>query len=204
MKTTKRVPHAPAAAAAGTGRVPAPVPRPLPPERGAAALERYLTGLLTEHPNKNCDTIAQVVPGTSEQRLQGLLTEHRPGTRTTSTASASSAMLSPAHRGRCRPDLRRHRLRQARPVLRRRRPPVLRHPGQDRQLSGHRQLPLRRDAPWPGRSPPGSTCPSTGPTIPSAGSKANVPEEVTFQTKPADRLGPARPGPRPGACRTPA
>src|SRR6478609_10981510 len=41
---------------------------------GPAALERYLTGLLTEQPNKNCDTIAQVVPGTSEQRLQGLLT----------------------------------------------------------------------------------------------------------------------------------
>jgi SRSO17 transposase len=41
---------------------------------GRQALERYLTGLLTEHPNKNCDTIAQVVPGTSEQRLQGLLT----------------------------------------------------------------------------------------------------------------------------------
>ena len=41
---------------------------------GPHALERYLTGLLTEHPNKNCDTIAQVVPGTSEQSLQGLLT----------------------------------------------------------------------------------------------------------------------------------
>jgi SRSO17 transposase len=37
-------------------------------------LERYLSGLLTEHPNKNCDTLAQVVPGTSEQRLHGLLT----------------------------------------------------------------------------------------------------------------------------------
>ena len=42
---------------------------------GRQSLERYLTGLLTEHKNKNCDTIAQVVPGTSEQRLQGLLTE---------------------------------------------------------------------------------------------------------------------------------
>jgi hypothetical protein len=42
---------------------------------GPAAPERYLTGLLSEQPNKNCDTIAQVVPGTSEQRLQGLLTE---------------------------------------------------------------------------------------------------------------------------------
>jgi SRSO17 transposase len=38
------------------------------------ALERYLTGLLTEHPNKNCDTLAQVIPATSEQSLQGLLT----------------------------------------------------------------------------------------------------------------------------------
>jgi SRSO17 transposase len=41
---------------------------------GEAALERYLTGLLTELPNKNCDTMAQAVPGTSEQRLQEFLT----------------------------------------------------------------------------------------------------------------------------------
>lgn len=41
------------------------------------ALERYLTGMLTEHPNKNCDTIASVVPDTSEQSLQGLLTTMR-------------------------------------------------------------------------------------------------------------------------------
>jgi SRSO17 transposase len=41
---------------------------------GKAALERYLTGLLTELPNKNCDTMATAVPGTSEQRLQELLT----------------------------------------------------------------------------------------------------------------------------------
>jgi SRSO17 transposase len=41
------------------------------------AMERYLTGLLTEHPNKNGDTLAQVVPGTSEQSLQGLLTSMR-------------------------------------------------------------------------------------------------------------------------------
>ena len=39
-----------------------------------AALERYLTGLLTELPNKNGDTMAQAVPGTHEQRLQGFLT----------------------------------------------------------------------------------------------------------------------------------
>jgi SRSO17 transposase len=41
------------------------------------ALERYLTGMFTEHPNKNCDTIAAVVPNTSEQSLQGLLTAMR-------------------------------------------------------------------------------------------------------------------------------
>jgi SRSO17 transposase len=41
---------------------------------GRQSLERYLSGLLTERPNKNCDTLAQVVPGTSEQRLQGLMT----------------------------------------------------------------------------------------------------------------------------------
>ena len=34
------------------------------PER-RAALERYTTGLLTELPNKNGDTIAQAVTGTS-------------------------------------------------------------------------------------------------------------------------------------------
>jgi SRSO17 transposase len=41
---------------------------------GPHALERYLTGLLTELPDKNCQTIAANLPGTSEQRLQGLLT----------------------------------------------------------------------------------------------------------------------------------
>jgi hypothetical protein len=41
---------------------------------GKAALERYLTGLLTELPTKNCDTMATAVPGTSERRLQEFLT----------------------------------------------------------------------------------------------------------------------------------
>jgi SRSO17 transposase len=41
---------------------------------GQAALERYLTGLLTALPNKNCDTMAEAVPATSEQRLQEFLT----------------------------------------------------------------------------------------------------------------------------------
>jgi SRSO17 transposase len=41
---------------------------------GRQALERYMTGLLTEYPNKNCDTLAQAVPGTSAQQLQEFLT----------------------------------------------------------------------------------------------------------------------------------
>jgi SRSO17 transposase len=41
---------------------------------GWEALERYTTGLLTELPNKNCNTIAKAVPGTSEQRLHEFLT----------------------------------------------------------------------------------------------------------------------------------
>jgi hypothetical protein len=41
---------------------------------GPHALERYLTGLLTELPDKNCQTIADNIPGTSEQSLEGLLT----------------------------------------------------------------------------------------------------------------------------------
>jgi SRSO17 transposase len=40
---------------------------------GREALERYTTGLLTELPNKNGDTIAQAVPGISAQRLQEFL-----------------------------------------------------------------------------------------------------------------------------------
>lgn len=41
----------------------------------AETLRQYLTGLLTEHPNKNCDTLATVVPETNEQQFQHLLTE---------------------------------------------------------------------------------------------------------------------------------
>jgi SRSO17 transposase len=37
---------------------------------GRSALESSTTGLLTEVRNKNCDTLAQAVPGTSAQRLQ--------------------------------------------------------------------------------------------------------------------------------------
>jgi SRSO17 transposase len=38
-------------------------------------MERYLTGLLTDLPHKTCDTIAEVIAGTTIERLQYLLTE---------------------------------------------------------------------------------------------------------------------------------
>jgi SRSO17 transposase len=39
------------------------------------SVERYLTGLLTDLPHKNCDTIAAAVAGTSTERLQHVLTD---------------------------------------------------------------------------------------------------------------------------------
>src|SRR5262245_19801124 len=77
MSTLPRIPHAPAgpwpelAAFLEPFRVQFTRPEP------RRALDRYLTGLLTDRPNKNCDTIAQAVPGTSGQQLQGLLTAMR-------------------------------------------------------------------------------------------------------------------------------
>lgn len=74
MNTTTRLPQAPAEPLPELAEFLAPFRVHFARSEGPHALERYLTGLLTEHPNKNCDTIAQVVPGTSEQSLQGLLT----------------------------------------------------------------------------------------------------------------------------------
>src|SRR5512142_1657520 len=73
MQTT-RIPHAPSTPLPDLAAFLAPFRVHFHRSEGPQSLERYLTGLLTEHPNKNCDTLAQVVPGTSEQRLQGLLT----------------------------------------------------------------------------------------------------------------------------------
>jgi SRSO17 transposase len=74
MKTTLRLPHAPAEPMPELADFLAPFRVHFARSEGRHALERYLTGLLTQYPNKNCDTLAQVVPGTSEQSLQGLLT----------------------------------------------------------------------------------------------------------------------------------
>jgi SRSO17 transposase len=74
MKTTIRVPHAPAKPMPALDEFLRPFHVHFARSEATHALERYLTGLFTEHPNKNCDTLAQVVPDTSEQSLQGLLT----------------------------------------------------------------------------------------------------------------------------------
>src|SRR5919206_378929 len=74
MKTTKRVPLAPSEPLPALEEFLRPFHVHFKRSEATHALERYLTGMLTEHPNKNCDTIAQVVPDTSEQSLQGLLT----------------------------------------------------------------------------------------------------------------------------------
>jgi SRSO17 transposase len=44
-------------------------------EPSAETLRQYLTGLLSEQPNKNCDTLAEVVPETNEQQFNHLLTD---------------------------------------------------------------------------------------------------------------------------------
>src|SRR5215813_10286666 len=74
MRTTKRVPLAPGKAMPALDEFLRAYQVHFARSEPIEALERYLTGLLTEHPNKNCDTIASVVPDTSEQSLQGLLT----------------------------------------------------------------------------------------------------------------------------------
>src|SRR5262245_51126723 len=74
MKKRHRVPRAPAEPMPALDEFLRPFHVHFKRSEARHALERYLTGMLIEHPNKNCDTIAQVVPGTSEQSLQGLLT----------------------------------------------------------------------------------------------------------------------------------
>jgi SRSO17 transposase len=70
-----RMPQAPTEPLPALAEFLAPFRVLFPRAEGPHPLERYLTGLLTEHPNKNCDTLAQVVPGTTQQRLHNLLTD---------------------------------------------------------------------------------------------------------------------------------
>src|SRR5215831_14289755 len=71
---TKRIPQVPSTPLPELAEFLEPFRVQFRRSEGRQSLERYLSGLFTEHPNKNCDTLAQIVPGTSEQRLQGLMT----------------------------------------------------------------------------------------------------------------------------------
>src|SRR5215204_1514505 len=74
MSTLNRLPIAPTEVMPELAAFLAPFHVQFSRRESRQALQRYCTGLLTEHPDKNCDTLAQLVPDTSEQRLQGLLT----------------------------------------------------------------------------------------------------------------------------------
>ena len=75
MKKLKRLPQAPSDPLPELATFLAPFQFQFTFAQSLTSLERYLTGLLTEHPHKNCDTLAQVVPGTTQQNLQYLLTD---------------------------------------------------------------------------------------------------------------------------------
>jgi SRSO17 transposase len=67
--------RAPAVAVAGMAAFLAPYAPLFRRRQSRHSLERYVTGLLTDLPRKNCDTIAAAVAGTSTERLQYLLTD---------------------------------------------------------------------------------------------------------------------------------
>lgn len=75
MTKLKRLPQAPSEPLPELAEFLAPFRVSFTFDKSFTSLERYLTGLLTEHPQKNCDTLAQVVPGTRQQNLQYLLTD---------------------------------------------------------------------------------------------------------------------------------
>jgi SRSO17 transposase len=75
METAMRIPQVPSEPIAELDEFLEPFRVRFRRRESQEAVERYLTGLLSEHPNKNCDTLGEMVPGASEQQLQGLLTQ---------------------------------------------------------------------------------------------------------------------------------
>jgi SRSO17 transposase len=74
-KKQERLPQAPRAPLPELAEFLAPLRVHFTQGPSAETLRQYLTGLLSEHPNKNCDTLAEVVPETTEQQFQHLLTD---------------------------------------------------------------------------------------------------------------------------------
>jgi SRSO17 transposase len=77
MQHTERIPHAASTPLPELAAFLEPFHPHFPRSEGRHLLERYVTGLLSEHPNKNCETLAQVIPASSYQSFQGLLTTMR-------------------------------------------------------------------------------------------------------------------------------
>jgi SRSO17 transposase len=74
-KKPERLPQAPRAPLPELAEFLAPLRVHFTQGPSAETLRQYLTGLLSEHPNKNCDTLAEIVPETTEQQFNHLLTE---------------------------------------------------------------------------------------------------------------------------------
>src|ERR1700758_2136847 len=70
-----RLPQAPREPLPELAEVLAPLRVHFTQSPSAETLRQYLTGLLSEHPNKNCDPLAEVVPETNEQQFNHLLTD---------------------------------------------------------------------------------------------------------------------------------
>jgi SRSO17 transposase len=76
IKNTKqeRLPQAPRPPLSELAEFLAPLRVQFTQGPSAETLRQYLTGMLTAHPYKNCDPLAEVVPETNEQPFQHLLT----------------------------------------------------------------------------------------------------------------------------------
>src|SRR5216684_5181037 len=77
IKSTKqeRLPQAPRTPLPELAEFLAPLRVQFTQGPSAETLRQYLTGLLSEHPNKNCDTVPAVVPETNQPQFQHLLTD---------------------------------------------------------------------------------------------------------------------------------
>lgn len=73
MNATKRPPQAPSEPLPELAEFLAPFRVRFRQSNSFRVFERYITGLLTEHPNKNCETMAEVVPGANAQQLNNVV-----------------------------------------------------------------------------------------------------------------------------------
>ena len=74
-KELNRLPQAPRAPLPELAEFLAPLRVHFTQGPSAETLRQYVTGLLSEHPNKNCDTLPEVIPETNQQQFNHLLTD---------------------------------------------------------------------------------------------------------------------------------